>query len=169
MKTKNKGCLILLAIALAPILYVAHYLFYSESGINESDPQLSWLPDNSTDVTYYADSWGKYAEFSIDRVLFENWCRAEGKELQTIEGVTDDDDYFAFRATRNLEYKGLLSPIEPPTGRETLEEMNEWQSHYRKTFEVGDLYYSEQWSNGGGFWIGYDVGEHKAYFSYLHN
>lgn len=156
-------------IALVPVLYVAHYLFNSESGINEPEPKLSWLPDNSTTVTYYADSWGKFAEFSIDQLHFENWCIVEGKELQTIEGVTDDDDYFAFRATQSLEHKGLLTPPEQPTGRETLKEMDEWQSQYRKTFKVGDLYYSEQWSNGGGFWIGYDVREQKAYFSYLHN
>ena len=169
MKTESKGCLILLVIALAPMLYVANYLFNSESGINEQSPKLSWLPDNATAATYYADSWGKYAEFSIDRVHFENWCRAQGKELQIVAELTDSSDYFAFRATGSLENKGLLPPPELPTGREAPNEMDEWQSRYRKTFKVGDLYYSEQWSNGGGFWIGYDVREHKAYFSYLHN
>ena len=143
MKPENKWCLILIVIALAPILYVAHYLFHSESGINDPEAKLSWLPDNSTDVTYYADSWAKSAEFNIDQVDFESWCKAQGKELKAIDEANDLSDYFAFRANRSLEQKEMLPSPEPLTGRETLNEMEEWQSRYRKTFEAGDLYYSE--------------------------
>ena len=49
------------------------------------------------------------------------------------------------------------------------EELCKAYARLRKWFQAGDLYYCERWSNGGGYTIGYDVKEGKAYYDNSRN
>lgn len=137
-----------------------------ESGINEKKPNLSWLPPAAEDVTYYEGSINQQAEFTINKESFLLWCEGLERPLKLITEKEDGDDYSISRPRRILEYQGELEPIPEPKMANDLEE---YFTHYRKDCDVGDYYYSLVYRNNGGYWIGYDVDEGRAYYQYAHN
>jgi hypothetical protein len=161
----KKGCLIPVVVAIIGILSLIGFAWHDqthfESGIKMTNPQLDWLPESATDVTYYYGSISQYAEFSIDQQLFIKWCESIERPLKEI--IEQENDQTVSRAHRILEHQGILQPIpEPQSDRD----FDKYFQHYRKKFKIGDLYYSLVYRNNGGYWIGYDVDEGRAYYQH---
>lgn len=165
----KKGCLITIAgfIATVFILFwsARNYLTSYESGINEENPQLDWIPPEARNVTFYSDWVGKSAEFDIDEESISNWAISQDRPLERIIEKRKDG-YEVMRPRQMLENRGLL---EPQPEAETYEEIKAYLQNLRKEFEVGDLYYSLVYRNNGGYWIGYDVSESRGYYHYAHH
>ncbi|WP_269540676.1 hypothetical protein [Cerasicoccus fimbriatus] len=166
----KKGCLIIfaaVALGIVALIGIAWFgLTHYETGINEKKSNLDWLPAAAEDVTYYEGSMNQQAEFSIDKDAFLRWCEEMERPLQKITEKEKGSDYSVSRPRRMLEHAGELEPI-PDSERS--DDFEEYFSHYRKEFDIGDYYYSLVYRNSGGYWIGYDVGEGRAYYQHAHN
>jgi hypothetical protein len=65
-----------------------------------------------------------------------------------------------------LEERGVLPPSTEPNAEEVDLRRAQRSS---KDFRAGDLFYAQQWSNGGGYWIGYDTQEKRGYYAFAHH
>lgn len=157
---------LLLTPPLGLLTYCQYIVNHFETGIAMQVPHLEWLPAEADDVTYY-DSWpNKFAEFSIPKDAFEKWCRLQGRELKVLS--SEDKKGRIERPRSHLEREGLLEKIpEPTNGR--LSDYETYYENYYKEFGPEDLYFEHVQANNGGYWIGYDIEEGRAYFQYAHH
>ena len=165
----KRGCLTTIAIvSLGIISFFAYGWFYtthSDYGIHKEDPGLKWLPPESRNVTYYENWVTKSAQFTIDEESIIRWAESMERPLAKIK-EKEKEGYRVMTSRQMLESEGALDPLPDP---KTIEETEAWMQSHRKDFEVGDLYYSVEHSNGGGYWIGYDVSEGRGYYFYAHH
>jgi len=143
-------------------VYSWHSVNKSEYGLNEEDPQLDWIPAEAQNVTFYSDWVIKSAEFSVDEESMIAWAKSIERPLERIKEEREEG-YEVHRSRGMLEHLGVIERLPEP---KTMVEIEEWLNTRDKNFDVGDLYYSVRWSNGGGYWIGYDVSEGRGYYHY---
>jgi hypothetical protein len=134
---------------------------------------VRWLPEEATDITYAKlPGLNTYAEFKIEQVAFMKWCKDKGMPLRPL---IENEERSMSRAQWNLEREGLVPIPERPdlgTGKpieEDIEAITRYSECYKKTFNTGDLYYEDRWSNGGGYALGYDIEEARGYYWYGHH
>jgi hypothetical protein len=103
------------------------------------------------------------AEFDIEREAFEVWCAEVGKPLRELGS---NESHRVSRCLLFLERRGVIAARTEPN---EIDEMLRVSGRITTVLTEGDLYYSEHWSNGGGYTIGYDIEEERGYYSYAHH
>ena len=148
----KKRIFVITAIALVSWFFYGAYrgFTYAETGI--SIASVDWLPETSSNVSFYRSYLNTAYEFDISERGFRDWSRWELEEIS--EPV---------RIPRFLEYS-TAPPQEPdnPT-REEIEALVLEYSKRRVTIRNG-LYYGYLQDNGGGILVGYDRESERAYY-----
>lgn len=160
----KKGYLIVIGFVLLCILSFAlllwDYARIKSWGVGVES--LEWLPEQASNITFISGNINRVAEFDIDLDSLAKWCTSIGKPMTavaegqyaTIWRVNPFLD--RFEIIKNGPLKGSSPPEED-------------FSQYAKQFTIGDLFYEDRWSNGGGFVIGYDVSDGRGYYQYSHH
>jgi hypothetical protein len=158
MKKRTKVSL----MVVAGLMGVGFWYFLTEDhGVGVDS--VGWLPPEAHNITYLRNSLNMMAEFDIEREAFEKWCARRKMPLREL----GTEGYHAIlRCLAWLEDRGVMPPITEP---------NEGEADLRraqravKVFGAGDLFYEDRWSNGGGYWIGYDTKEKRGYYRFAHH
>jgi|APTNR8051073442_1049403.scaffolds.fasta_scaffold07939_4 hypothetical protein len=160
----KKGCLIFGAIVLVGILGCGFLLWdfarIKSWGIEVKS--VEWLPKQASNITFISGDINRIAEFDIDRDFLEKWCDSLGKPLKP---VAEGQDANIWRVNPFLDQFGTVKHSSFKDSSVAEEDF----SRYSKDFAIGDLFYEDRWSNGGGYVIGYDVSEGRGYYQYAHH
>ncbi|MDI6450660.1 hypothetical protein [Anaerobaca lacustris] len=153
---KMKKCAVV-GLALASIIGAFLWQFFKEDhGVGVDS--VSWLPREARNITYIRNDAIKVAEFDVEREAFRRWCARQEMPLRELR---DGEEHTILRCRLILEERGvLLSARDPNKGENDLHSMQQGS----KKLGVGDLFYEERWSNGGGYSIGYDVRSGRGYY-----
>ena len=112
MKRHVKQIAVVIGVTVLGFLSICYLMWnctrIREWGVAVEYVDLDWLPDGVTTVTFVSSDIQKVAEFTIDRKVFESWCKAQGKPLGVLAAGQEEK---IWRANRFL---GQMKVIEEP-------------------------------------------------------
>jgi hypothetical protein len=146
---------------LAMLLPLAIY-FYASSGPDyaENVPRVSWLPEHTSDISYYRSRQVDVYEFNIRPDDFKRWAEQKGMEVKRLTSQETLSRYRAYIPTPESE---SAEPV-VPDGAATLQQFKEWQAKISITSQSGMVAVGSDKSIAI-----YDIRTKKAYFEKLLN
>ncbi len=152
---KKTIIIILLIVFLNPIsliFFAISFALWSNAHPDKGEnvEQVSWLPKEATNISYYKTySWTAY-EFDISEDGFKKW--AKGYDLKTIDKPVEMMRYCYF-TTKTPEYDSAQDG-----------EYNKWQERVNVKIFNGYYYRTPPRPNCGGTYVAYDLDQGKAYY-----
>ncbi len=146
-------------IVLILLLPVAIF-FYATSGpkYGENVDSVSWLPDYTSNISYYRSKQVEVYEFKIKPDDFKTWAENNGMSVKRIVNPEIISRYNAYIPTAESE---STEPV-TPDGVISVEQFEAWQQKISVTVESGLLARSTE--NAIAV---YDTETRKAYFEHL--
>ena len=154
MRAFQLVCFSLIGLPLiVPILFITVFFLSNQTktGVNVAQADVSSLPSQARNVTYFGIGRDICAEFDIAQDDFEEWCRSIGKPLTILgEGETG----VVYRPLTDLEWHGKIPEFVNEHRPGTRAHDMAVSDRSRETLTSGELYYLEVWMNNGGHAIG---------------
>lgn len=143
------------------LLPVAIY-FYASSGpdYGENVPEVSWLPNYATNVSYYRSKQVRVYEFHISAQDFRTWARQNGMSVQRVTSPEVLSRYKAYIPAPQSE----ASEPESTEIALTVEAFEAWQNQISITVNSGIIAKGDEQALAI-----YDNKTQKAYFEQLTN
>lgn len=162
----KKGCVLAVIVGIGAIAFVIWDIGrIRDWGIGVDTP-VEWLPKEARDITFIEGGLNKAAEFTIAREAFEDWASGIGKPVKPL-GAGEWGS--VMRANLFLQRVGAAEALPELPEHANDDEAHDYLAWDRILLQEGDLFYKEQYSNNGGYWLGYEVKTSRGYFFYSHN
>lgn len=152
---------IILVLFLNPISLVVLWLFWGlwsnshpDMGVNVK--QVSWLPREAINVSYYKTYSNTFYEFDISENGFKKWA----------------SDWMPEKISEPVKIRRYTAMTEKPpehSGNVWTEKDMEAETHYQEyviyaTIKKGYYFRTPPRGNGGGTYVAYDLEKGRAYF-----
>jgi len=150
----------LYAFALLILILPVAIFFYARSGpsYGENVPSVKWLPDYTSDISFYLSKQVRVYEFRVEADDFMKWAEENGMNVKRINDPEVLSRYRAYIPTP----EGRSDEPVTPDGSVSMEQFENWQKQISIRVETGLVA-----SSAEGASAVYDIGAKKAYYEQL--
>jgi len=127
--------------------------------------EVEWLPNEAHTITYFEDAFIRCAEFTIEREAFMRWAARQERPLRAL---SRNQSRQVFRPRNFLMNHDKIEEAMLSEGL-TIETTERDREASRMTFQENDLFFEDQWANGGGYLMGYDESAGRGFYYYAHH